>query len=94
MRTKKRPRAVRQPRQFISTKAVVDGIEFDSKTEAAFYQHLKRNPSVKLIEVQPEFQIIAQYKVACKRCAGTGKRPSPKTGILSIVLCARVGASG
>jgi DnaJ-class molecular chaperone len=33
-----------------------------------------------LIEVQPEFKIIDSYEVQCKRCAGTGKRPSPITG--------------
>ncbi len=73
MRTKSRPRAVRQPRQFISAKAPVDESEFDSKTETALYVHLKKEQSIKLIEVQPEFQIITPYKVACKR-------PSPKTG--------------
>lgn len=88
MRTKKRPRAVRQPRQFISAKAVVDGIEFDSKTEAAFYVHLKKDQSIKLIEVQPKFQIIKPYRVTCKQCAGTGKRPSPKTGNpINCTLC-------
>lgn len=79
-RVPSRQRAQKQPRKFISKKVVADGIEFDSLTEAAFYNHLKKDQTVELIEVQPEFQIIKPYSVACKRCAGTGKRPSPRTG--------------
>ena len=73
-------RAVRQPRQFRSKKVTVDGIEFDSATEAAYYQKLKRDPAVKDIEVQPQFQITDRYTVACKRCSGTGRQVSIKTG--------------
>lgn len=79
-RAPSRQRAPKQPRQFNSKTAVIDGITFDSLTEGAYYVHLKKDQSIKLIEVQPEFQIIKPYKVACKRCAGTGRRPSPKTG--------------
>jgi len=73
-------RAVRQPRQFRSKKVTVDGVEFDSATEAAYYKKLKRDPAVKDIEVQPQFQIIDRYTVACKRCSGTGRQFSSKTG--------------
>lgn len=73
-------RAVRQPRQFVSKKVTVDGIEFDSATEAAYYKLLKKDPAVKDIEVQPQFQIIDRYQVACKRCSGTGQQVSIKTG--------------
>ena len=82
-RSSRRARAPKQPkaaRQYHSKKVMVDSIEFDSATEAAFYQKLKRDLSVELIEIQPEFQIIKPYMVTCKRCSGTGKRPSPKTG--------------
>lgn len=51
---------------------MVDSIEFDSATKAAFYQKLKRDLSVELIEVQPEFLIVKPYQVACKRCSETG----------------------
>lgn len=74
------PKQHKQPRKFISKSVEIDGIVFDSLTEAAFYEKLKRDPSVKDIELQPVFQIIENYEVTCKRCSGTGKRPSPKTG--------------
>ncbi|QNK89410.1 DUF1064 domain-containing protein [Sporosarcina sp. resist] len=79
-RAPSRPRAPKQPRQFNSNTTVIDGITFDSLTEGAYYVHLKKDQSIKLIEVQPEFQIIKPYKVSCKRCAGGGKLISPKTG--------------
>lgn len=74
------PKQPKQPRKFNSKKVVADGIEFDSQTEAAFYDYLKRDQTVELIEVQPVYQIIKPYSVACKRCAGGGKLVSPKTG--------------
>jgi hypothetical protein len=79
-RAHSRPRVPKQSRQFNSKTAVIDGITFDSLTEGAYYVHLKKDQSIKLIEVQPEFKIIDSYEVQCKRCAGTGKRPSPITG--------------
>lgn len=79
-RNSRRARMPKQQRQFISTKIAIDGIEFDSKTEAAYYQKLKRDPTVKDIKVQPFYQIIPTYSVVCKRCGGTGKLPSKKTG--------------
>lgn len=75
-----RQRAQKQPRKFNSKAVVIDGITFDSLTEGAFYEYLKRDQTVELIEVQPEYQIIKPYSVACKRCAGGGKLVSPKTG--------------
>ncbi|KAA0941597.1 DUF1064 domain-containing protein [Sporosarcina sp. ANT_H38] len=79
-RVPSRSRAPKQPRQFKSKTAVIDGITFDSLTEGAYYVHLKKDQSIKLIEVQPEFKIIDSYEVQCKRCSGTGKRTSSKTG--------------
>ncbi|GKV70259.1 hypothetical protein NCCP2716_27570 [Sporosarcina sp. NCCP-2716] len=73
-------RAVRQPRQFIAKKITVDGVEFDSQTEAAYYQLLRRDPTIRDIEIQPQYKIIDNYTVTCKRCAGSGKQVSVKTG--------------
>ncbi|MFC7364516.1 MULTISPECIES: DUF1064 domain-containing protein [Bhargavaea] len=85
-------RSVRQPRQFVSKMVTVDGIEFDSATEAAYYKLLKKDPAVKDIEVQPQFQIIERYKVACKRCSGTGRQVSIKTGnAIKCSLCRGIG---
>lgn len=90
-RRSKSVRAPKQPkaaRQYHSKKIVADGIEFDSLTEAAYYDYLKRDQTVELIEVQPEYQIIKPYSVACKRCAGGGKLVSPKTGNpINCTLC-------
>ena len=60
-RSSRRARAPKQARQYHSKKVMVESIEFDSATEAAFYQKLKRDLSVELIEVQPEFQIIKPF---------------------------------
>jgi len=82
-RSAKRAKAPKQPkmaRQHHSKTIEIDNITFDSQTEGLFYIHLKKVPAVKDIEVQPVYQIIDSYEVACKRCSGTGKRPSPKTG--------------
>lgn len=75
-----RPRAKRQAREFISKKAEYQGIEFHSLTELAYYKHLQKDPAVKDIELQPAFQLIERYQVECKRCVGTGKLPSHRTG--------------
>lgn len=89
-RNSKRARMPKQAKQrkFNATKITIDEIEFDSKTEAAYYQKLKRDPAVKNVEIQPAFQIIPSYTVVCKRCGGTGKRTSPKTGnLINCSLC-------
>ena len=82
------PKQQKQSRKFISKKITYKGIDFDSQTEFLFYRHLERDPAVKDIQVQPVFQIIEKYEVTCKRCTGTGKRPSPKTGNpINCTLC-------
>lgn len=87
-RRRRAPRQQRQSRQFISKKIEYQGIQFDSKTEFLYYKHLKSDPAVKNIELQPEFQIIEPYTVICKRCGGSGKRTSPKTGnLINCTLC-------
>lgn len=83
-----RPRAKKQARQYFSNKVFFEGIEFDSQTELAFYQYLKRDPAVLQIELQPSYQLVDRYRVECKRCAGTGKLPSPRTGNpINCTLC-------
>lgn len=90
-----RPRAKKQARQFISKKTIVDGQEFDSLTEAAYYRHLKKDPAVQTIELQPSFRVLENYNVECVRCSGTGKRPSPKTGNpINCSLCKGYGSRG
>ncbi|WP_342537323.1 DUF1064 domain-containing protein [Sporosarcina sp. FSL K6-3508] len=79
-RTNRRPRAPKQSRQFHKKSVEIDGITFDSLTEAAYYEHLKRDPLVKDIVTQPQFKIIENYSVTCKRCAGSGRQASIKTG--------------
>lgn len=82
------PKQQKQARKFHAKKVTVDGFDFDSATEAAYYQYLKRDLSVKLIQIQPGFQIIEPYQVTCKRCGGSGKRPSPRTGnLINCTLC-------
>ncbi|WP_172369588.1 DUF1064 domain-containing protein [Sporosarcina jiandibaonis] len=82
-RSSKRARAPRQQkrsRNFNNKKIEHNGITYDSQTEFLYHQYLLKEPAVKTIEVQPTYQIIEPYKVVCKRCAGTGKLPSKKTG--------------
>ncbi|MTD30176.1 DUF1064 domain-containing protein [Planomicrobium sp. YIM 101495] len=87
-----RPRAKRQARQYISKKAEYDGHEFDSLTEMAYYKYLKQDQAVKDIELQPAFQLVDRYEVECKRCSGTGKLPSARTGNpVNCRLCKGVG---
>ncbi|MEV9640447.1 DUF1064 domain-containing protein [Mammaliicoccus sciuri] len=80
MRRASRPRESRQPRRFHKKSVEIDGITFDSLTEAAYYEHLKRDPVVKDIVTQPQFKIIENYMVTCKRCGGSGRQPSKRTG--------------
>lgn len=80
MRRASRPREARQPRQFHKKSVEIDGITFDSLTEAAYYDKLKRDPAVTEIIPHPQFRIIENYSVECKRCAGTGRQPSKRTG--------------
>ena len=88
---RKRARAPKQrkaARQHHSKKMEINGMVFDSQTEGLFYVHLLKDPAVKDIELQPEYQIIEPYTVTCKRCGGSGKRPSPKTGnLINCNLC-------
>lgn len=87
---RKRARAPKQrkARQHNSKKVEVKGVVFDSKTEGMYYIHLLNDPAVKDIELQPKYQIIEPYMVTCKRCGGTGKRTSPRTGnLINCTLC-------
>lgn len=61
-------------------KCIVDGIEFDSSTEADYYLFLKSNENVKDIILQPQYVLAEAFQVSCSKCKGEGKTPSPKTG--------------
>lgn len=61
---------------------------FDSRDEARYYLKLEADPAVKEIVLHPEFTIIDSYEVVCYRCTGSGKLPSPKTGMpINCSLC-------
>jgi hypothetical protein len=67
---------------FHSVKTEVDGIRFDSETEANFYQYLKTNEKVlgiETIKCHPTFLVFHPFEVTCYKCHGTGKVKSPKT---------------
>lgn len=85
---KRAPKQHKAARQYNSKKIMYKDIEFDSQTEFLYFKHLKSNPAVKEIEMQPVFQIIEKYEVTCKRCGGSGKRTSPRTGnLINCTLC-------
>lgn len=51
--------------KYYSKKTVVDGIEFDSKREAARYQELKlleRAGKIKDLKLQQEYELIPKFK--------------------------------
>ena len=61
-----------------ATKTVIDNIEFDSQTEAEYYQYLKQQPNIIDIELQPEYELLKPFTVECTKCRGEGRLPSPK----------------
>lgn len=71
-----------------SKKMKINGITFDSRTEARYYKKLLDDPAIKDIELQPVYQIIDPFEVECKRCRGVGKILNEKTGRLNkCTLC-------
>lgn len=62
-----------------SRKTLVNGIEFDSQTEAEYYKHLLTRDDVQDIELQPKFILLPTFDIECGRCI-VGKVKSPKTG--------------
>ncbi|WP_249777589.1 DUF1064 domain-containing protein [Paenalkalicoccus suaedae] len=66
-------------RKYNAKKITIGDIEFDSQTEALYYQELRRNKLVSKIDLQPVYQIINPYKVTCKRCGGNGSTLNTKT---------------
>ncbi|KIL46176.1 DUF1064 domain-containing protein [Jeotgalibacillus campisalis] len=74
-----RPRQKKQPRQWIAKRMVINDIEFDSLSEAAYYKRLLKDEMVQEIETHPQFTIIDTYTVECKRCRGAGRLLNPKT---------------
>lgn len=63
-----------------SKKTDVNGILFDSETEASYYLYLLKQPNVKNIVLQPQYTLLEAFKVRCNKCKGEGQTPSPKTG--------------
>lgn len=66
--------------KYFAKKVTIGEIQFDSKIESEFYKYLKKDQSVKSIELQPRFEILKPYKVECKRCNGFGQVYNRKTG--------------
>lgn len=66
--------------KYNARKVVFQGVEFDSKSEWEYYMLLKNDKLVKDIELQPEYTIIAPYKVECGRCDGRGQVYNKRTG--------------
>jgi hypothetical protein len=65
-----------------SKKVIVDGYEFDSQTEAQYYEYLKstrKEAGITHIELQPKFTLMDNFEVTCSRCE-MGYVPSEKTG--------------
>lgn len=74
-----------------SKKTVVDGHEFDSQTEAEYYEYLKSRDDVKEIFLQPRFTLLEPFEFACGRCDG-GKVKSQKTN--KMVKCKACNGEG
>lgn len=65
-----------------SVKTVIDGHEFDSQTEAEYFEYLKsisKEKKITHIEFQPKFTLMDNFEVSCSRC-DMGVVPSEKTG--------------
>src|SRR5690625_3825170 len=78
-------------RKIKSRKTIVDGIEFDSQTEAEFYKHLLWRDDVKDIVLQPTFVLLDKFEIDCRRCH-EGKTKSPKTGnLINCTTCKGTG---
>ncbi|MET3700172.1 uncharacterized protein DUF1064 [Bacillus oleivorans] len=63
---------------------VVDGITFDSQTEAEYYEYLKTRDDVESIKLQPQYILMDEFKITCSRC-DLGYVTSEKTG--KIIKC-------
>lgn len=83
-----------------SKKTVITGsdgkqIEFDSKTEAAYYQYLIQNKeglNIRDIELQKEFILMDDLNLVCFVCRGEKRVPSTKTG--NLIKCRKCNATG
>lgn len=72
-------------------KVTVDGHEFDSKTEAEYYQYLKSRDDVEDIILQPQYTLLEPFDIGCGRCC-MGKVESTKTG--NMINCKTCGGTG
>jgi hypothetical protein len=78
-----------------AVKTKVDGILFDSQTEANFYRDLKANTEnlgIQEIICHPTFHIIKPFEVTCYKCRGQKQIPSTKTS--KLVKCPRCKGRG
>lgn len=70
-----------------SKKVEYDNHLFDSETEYRYYLHLKEDPNVAKIELQPQYVLMDGFAVECRECRGTGEGVSERTG--KKVMCRR-----
>jgi hypothetical protein len=72
--------------KYRNVKTVVDGITFDSKREATYYQELlllKRVGEVTDIELQPKYELLPGYR----KCCGQIWLDKPPGGIKGATVC-------
>ncbi len=50
-----------------SNKIEIDGHQFDSKSEGKIYREFKWDPSVKILELQPEFTLQEKFELRGKK---------------------------
>ncbi len=78
----------RRKNKYNARKVVFDNHEFDSVAEYEYFLILKNDKLVKDITLQPEYTILAPYKVTCGRCDGRGRVYNQKTGNMNkCTLC-------
>jgi hypothetical protein len=74
-----------------SKKTIVDGHEFDSQTEAEYYEYLKSRDDVEDIALQPRYTFVESFEITCSRCV-MGQIKSPKTG--NLIKCSTCRGTG
>ena len=70
---------MKKVRRFNNKKVSVDGIVFDSKTEAEFYKYLCDSDQVASFTSQVCYMVLDDYKARCVRCSGDGKVMNEQT---------------
>jgi hypothetical protein len=78
-----------------SKKTVIHGFEFDSKSEADYYDYLIRNKealNIREIEVHVKFELFPEIFLQCFICQGSKKVKSEKTG--NLIKCRKCSGTG